>query len=406
VKVPAARESRTASARHAVLLGVLVAGGAAAALWTASRFSGVPFDVGAVLGFALAFFAVGLLTLQLPQGDQVRMTIVVGLVALCLRSAGEVLTAASVAAVLDMMVRVSQDGVRGAVGRLVDHVRSVSVLALLSPWQVLARPLATAATVSETVLILAIAMGLSYAILDVVTIAALQWAAGGRDIREGTLSLIRSLGSVYMVHIAMAAVVLRVYPSLGAWGLAIALLLTLILQNSFNLYLRIRRAYAQTIRALAHAAEMDRPQDIGHAERVADLATAVARESGLSSRELEQVGYAALLHDVGRIGYDAEDAEERYPVRGAEIVEAIPFLEGVAPLIRYYRDPDDDAAPEGAVIVGVCCRYDRLRSCIGAEAALARLETEEQGRRLKAVEALASVVRRRSGLAGLREDLS
>jgi len=248
VKVPAARESRTVSARHALLLGVLVASGAAAALWTASRFSGVPFDVGAVAGFALAFFAIGLLTLQLPQGDQVRMTIVVGLVALCLRSTGEVLTAASVAAVLDMMVRVSQDGVRGAVGRLVDHVRSVSVLALLSPWQVLARPLATAATVSETVLILAIAMGLSYAILDVVTIAALQWAAGGRDIREGTLSLIRSLGSVYMVHIAMAAVVLRVYPSLGAWGLAIALLLTLILQNSFNLYLRIRRAYAQTIR--------------------------------------------------------------------------------------------------------------------------------------------------------------
>jgi putative nucleotidyltransferase with HDIG domain len=210
-----------------------------------------------------------------------------------------------------------------------------------------------------------------------------------------------------MVHITMAAVALRVYPSLGMWGLAIALLLTLILQNSFNLYLRIRRAYAQTITALAHAAEMDRPQDVGHAERVADLAIAVGRESGLSSIDLERVGYGALLHDIGRIGYEGEDADTRHPVRGAEIVEAVPFLEGVAPLIRYHRDSDDDdAAPEGAVIVGVCCRYDSLRSRIGAKAALERLEAEEEGRRLRAARTLASVVSRRSGSLGLTEDPS
>jgi hypothetical protein len=316
------------------------------------------------------------------------------------------LIAASVAGALDVAVRMSQDGVPLAAGRLADLARSVSVLALLSPWQVFVRPLATATTVNETVLLIGVAMGLSYAILDVMTIAAQQWAAGGPGVLEGFFSLVRPLGSVYMVHIAMAAVVLRVYPSLGAWGLAIALLLTLILQNSFNLYLRIRRAYAQTIKALAHAAEMDRPQDVGHAERVADLAIAVGRESGLSSIELEHVGYGAILHDVGRIGYEGEDADFKHPVRGAEIVEAVPFLEGVAPLIRHHRDADDDVVPEGAVIVGVCCRYDRLRSHIGARAALERLEAEEEGRRLRVAKTLASVVSRRSGSLGMSEDPS
>ncbi|MCK8114569.1 HD-GYP domain-containing protein [Anaerosoma tenue] len=385
---------------------MLISCGTAAGLWTASRLSGASFNVAAVAGFTLAFLASRLLTLQLPQGDRIRITLVVGLAALSLRSTGEILTAASVAGALDVMVRASQEDVSVVAGRLADLARSVSVLALLSPWQVLVRPLATADTVSDAILVLGIVMGASYAILDVMTIAAQQWAAGGPGVLEGFISLVRPLGSVYMVHIAMAAVVLRVYPSLGAWGLAIALLLTLILQNSFNLYLRIRRAYAQTIKALAHAAEMDRPQDVGHAERVAELAIAVGRESGLSSTELEHVGYGALLHDVGRIGYDGEDADTTHPVRGAEIVEAVPFLEGVAPLIRHHRDTDDDVVPEGAVIVGVCCRYDRLRSHIGARAALERLEAEEEGRRLRAAKTLASVVSRRSGSLGLSEDPS
>lgn len=403
MKAMADTQGRIGSAGQAAFLAVLVAGAAAASLWTAARLPEASFDVGATAGFTVAFLAARLLTLQLPQGDRVRVTLVVGLVALCLRSTGEVLVAASTAALLDLAVRASQSGGSDVVGRVTDLVRGVSVLALLSPWQLLARPLLAGTPANDIVLVLGMAMGTSYAALDVVTIAAQRWATGGPGILEGAVSLVRPLGSVYMVHIAMAAVVLRVYPALGAWGLAIALLLTLILQNSFNLYLRIRRAYAQTIRALAHAAEMDRPQDVGHAERVAELAIAVGRESRLSSIELEHVGYGALLHDVGRIGCDGEDADTRHPIRGAEIVEAVPFLEGVAPLIRHHRDADDDAVPEGAVIVGVCCRYDRLRSQVGARAALGRLQTEEQGRRLRAATILASVVRRSSGSLGLTE---
>lgn len=394
---------RGAGFRHAAFLAVLVCTGAAAALWTVSRTPIPSFDVGATAGFAVAFLACRLLTLQLPQGDQVRVSLVVGLVALSLRGTGEVLAAASAAALLDVAVRASQSGGPVAISRRTEVVRGVAVLALLSPWQLLVRPFVTEATASDTVLVLGIAMGMSYAILDVVTMAAQQWAAGGPSISDGTLSLMRPLGSVYMVHVAMAAVVLRVYPALGAWGLAIAVLLTLILQNSFNLYLRIRRAYTQTIRALAHAAEMDRPQDVGHAERVAELAIAVGRESGLSSVDLERLGYGALLHDVGRIGYDGEDAATMHPVRGAEIVDAVPFLDGVAPLIRHHREAEDGTTPEGAVIVGVCCRYDRLRSLVGAEAALEQLKAEEHGRRLEAVSALSSVVHRSSGVIGLAE---
>ncbi|MDY0340169.1 MAG: hypothetical protein RBS17_03030 [Coriobacteriia bacterium] len=387
-----------------MFLTLLVSFGATAALWMLGRSAGAALDAGAIGGLALAFLTVRPLTLHLPQGDQVPITLVVGLVGLFLLGTGEVLAAALAAGAIDAVLRMSLEGVDASRDRLVDVVRSVSVLALLTPCQLLVGPDVMSPTAGEVVLIAGMSVGALYALVDICTLAAQQWIAGGAEVFQGVVSLLRSLGSVYMMHIAMAAVALRVYPSLGVWGLLVILLLTLILQNSFNLYLRIRRAYAQTIRALAHAAELDRPQDAGHAERVADLAVGVGRVRGLAGADLERVGYAALLHDVGRIGCDIEDAEGLYRARGAEIVGAVPFLEGVAPLIMHSRDEESSSIPEGAVIVGICCRYDRLRAWIGASAALNQLEAEEDGRYLQAVKSLASIVRHQSGSLGMTED--
>ncbi len=176
--------------------------------------------------------------------------------------------------------------------------------------------------------------GMMYSGLDILTMAVQQRIAGGLPVAQGIATLQRPLATMYLVHLAMAAVAVRLYAESGAWAFPIALLLTLILQNSFNLYLRIRRGYADTIGALAHAAELDRPHDSGHARRVADLAVAVGRRMGLSSRELERIGYAALLHDIGRMGDVGDDMSGVHAHRGAEIVASIPFLEHVAPLIE------------------------------------------------------------------------
>jgi len=274
------------------------------------------------------------------------------------------------------------------------------VIALVAPWQVLLRSdLAVPASV-DSALVLVMTVGTIYAVVDLLTIAMQERIAGGAGIADGIVLLTRPLGSVYMVHIALAAVVIRVYPSLGLWGFAIALLLTLILQNSFGLYLRIRRAYAQTIGALAHAAELDRPDDTGHARRVADLAVSVGREMGISSLDLERIGYAALLHDIGRIGGDRLEQDITHPERGAAIVSDVPFLEGVAPLIAHYRDVEAKDAPMGAMIVGVCCRLDRLSLTQERHVALELLEREESGARCDVVAALRKVLER--GSFGMR----
>ena len=161
----------------------------------------------------------------------------------------------------------------------------------------------------------------------------------------------------------MAAVAIRLYVESGAWAFPIALLLTLILQNSFNLYLRIRRGYSETISALAHAAELDRPHDSGHSRRVADLSIAVGRYIGLSSRDLERIGYAALLHDIGRMGEAGGESAEAHAHRGAEIVASVPFLADVAPLID---QPGSGDAPQP---IGAVRSQDRAAARVDRTAA-------------------------------------
>lgn len=388
-------EPRRSTRRFYLLL--LAAAGAGVAGWVFTHVERPPFDLVYLLGLTLSFVIGRVLSIQLPQGDRVRMTLMVGLVGLLLRGVDELMAALLVACIVDIVYRYLQgegDTVRQSVG---DAIRSMAVLAVMSFVQLYIDPTEMMTLGGDGPLVAVIVTGVIFAALDVLTLAVQQWLSGGAPVAEGIVLLIRPLGSVYMVHIAMAAVAIRVHPSLGSWGLGTALLLTLILQNSFNLYLRIRRGYTQTIEALAHAAELDRPEDAGHARRVADLAVSVGRQMGLSSDELEKVGYAALLHDIGRIGYEQPEADVEHPDRGAEIVSEIPFLEGVGPLIKHHRASQGSDVPEGAMVVGVCCRYDRLRKSQGARPALEVLAADEHGYRRSIVDVLARTVAKDDG---------
>lgn len=367
-----------------VLLGCAVA--AVALSWRPAA----QFDTVLAVELAAAFFATRLLTIRLPQGDDVYVTLVVGLGALSIADMTVVLASFAAACLVEWIARLSNAPRMLARSRALDAVRATAVLGLMAPWQLILRPLVDAATRNDTLIVWVVIAGMTYAGLDILTMAIQQRIAGGLSVMQGVAALQRPLVTMYLVHIAMAAVAVRLYAESGLWAFPIALLLTLILQNSFNLYLRIRRGYADTISALAHAAELDRPHDSGHARRVADLAVAVGRRMGLSSHDLERIGYAALLHDIGRMGELADDTSGVHAQRGAEIVASIPFLAEVAPLID--RPADDGAQPIGAEIVRVCSRYDRLRAEVGASSALETLAEEAGGLKGRVLEILSEVI--------------
>jgi len=381
---------------------VLLVLAAGIALWVGEFGWFSSFDLGLATGLAGAFFVTRLLTIRLPQGDDVYVTLVVGLCALAIADVPVALSASLGAGVVDSLARASHSTRHLTFQRALDTVRATAVLGMMAPWQLLLRPLSVEGQVDDRIVVAVLAAGICYAVVDVVTVAVQQRIAGGLPAFQGISTLLRPLGTMYLVHLAMAAVVVRLYAVGFAWSFPIALLMTLILQNSFNLYLRIRRGYVETIGALARAAELDRPHDEGHARRVADLAVAVGRRMGLASAELERIGYAALLHDIGRMGSARDNDAASRAQRGAEIVASIPFLQDVAPLIAWHETVEGSPdVPIGASIVRLCSHYDRLRSEAGAQGALEQLAREAGGIHGRVLETLDEVVRGRHARVGV-----
>ncbi|TFB08402.1 PAS domain S-box protein [Candidatus Atribacteria bacterium MT.SAG.1] len=76
---------------------------------------------------------------------------------------------------------------------------------------------------------------------------------------------------------------------------------------------RLRQSYQElekmvdnTVNALVKIIELRDPYTSGHQKRVSRLALAIARELGLSEREVKLIKIAALVHDIGKTSIPAE----------------------------------------------------------------------------------------------------
>jgi diguanylate cyclase (GGDEF)-like protein len=145
------------------------------------------------------------------------------------------------------------------------------------------------------------------------------------------------------------------------------------------------RVHAHAIEALA-AALLERDRYTGeHSAVVVELAKTVAGALGLDCVEVERVGYAALLHDVGKVAVPDHvlhkpgplDADEwrlmrEHPATGERILRAIPGLGGVARIVRHEHErfdgggyPDGLAGeniPIGSRIILACDAYHAMTS--------------------------------------------
>lgn len=90
-------------------------------------------------------------------------------------------------------------------------------------------------------------------------------------------------------------------PVLGLLSLPVALFPLAITYVAVGRYAQNRLTYRQTIATLSHITEHGGYTSAGHAERVADLSVRIGRVLGISDRDLRDVEYAALLHDLGQI---------------------------------------------------------------------------------------------------------
>jgi len=152
-----------------------------------------------------------------------------------------------------------------------------------------------------------------------------------------------------------------------------------------QLVTELEGAFLTTVGVLADAVELQDAYTADHANEVADLAAAVGERMGIGGAELDRLRYGALLHDVGKIGIPGEilrkpgplSAEERgrmdeHTAIGARMLERIPFLAPVAPLVRSAHErvdgggyPDGlkgDEIPRAAMIICTCDAFHAMTS--------------------------------------------
>jgi len=155
--------------------------------------------------------------------------------------------------------------------------------------------------------------------------------------------------------------------------------------NNAHLYQKIQDNYFEIIKALAQAIEAKDPYTYGHSERVMKYAVLIAQKLGLQEREKESLRYAAILHDIGKIGVrgivlnnprgltsEEYDEIKKHPLIGEGIIKPIELLQPIRPLIRHHHEwnngkgyPDGlsgENIPLGARILAVADAYDAMKS--------------------------------------------
>jgi len=189
----------------------------------------------------------------------------------------------------------------------------------------------------------------------------------------------------YLAEAPLGFLMAIVYVEVGIFGILLFFLPLLLARRSFELYTKMRKMYIETIRALAAAIDAKDPYTKGHSERVTQTSVSLARELNLSEREIENIEYTALLHDIGKIGIDDSilakkssltsqefDKIKEHTITGAKIIEPVEFLKGSYEAIYHHHERyDGDGYPDGlkekniplsARIIAVADAYDAMGS--------------------------------------------
>jgi putative nucleotidyltransferase with HDIG domain len=147
---------------------------------------------------------------------------------------------------------------------------------------------------------------------------------------------------------------------------------------------RLEESFLQTVISLANAMDARDTYTGDHSQRMAELAFRMGEAMRLPPEETEMLHWAAILHDIGKIGVPDEILNKQgpltkeewvimkeHPVIGAQIVEPVKYLSAVSPLIRSHHEKYDGTGypyglqgediPLGSRILAVVDAYVAIR---------------------------------------------
>ena len=231
-----------------------------------------------------------------------------------------------------------------------------------------------------------LACGAAYFALNSLTVSlAIGLTAGPSPARIWQRTFLHGLVH-HLSFIALGALVAVVYLHAGPWSLLLFGVPFLVARNSFKVYVEIKGDLKEFVRALAELLEEVDPYTRQHSLRVSEYASRLARAMGRPEREVEEIEYAALVHDLGKIGpqnqhilqkpgsltHEEQRTLRGHPATGAAIVARVRALRRAAEIVRYHHERPDghgypygllaEDVPPGARILNVADAFDAMTS--------------------------------------------
>lgn len=150
------------------------------------------------------------------------------------------------------------------------------------------------------------------------------------------------------------------------------------------LHEQLEENFLQTVVSLANAMDARDSYTGDHSQRMGDLATRVSQAMNFSAAEVDTIYWAAVLHDIGKIGIPDKILKKpgpltkkewavikEHPLIGAQIVAPVKYLAAVSPIIRSHHEKvdgsgypdglDGEVIPLGSRIVSVVDAYVAIR---------------------------------------------
>ena len=155
--------------------------------------------------------------------------------------------------------------------------------------------------------------------------------------------------------------------------------------DNIELFNNLQSFYFEMVQTLARAIDAKDAYTYDHADRARKYAKAIAVKMNLPYTIVRNIEYAALMHDIGKIGIadnillKKEKLTEKeikmlrtHPIIGNKILAPVKFLSPVAPMVLYHQEWYDGSGypeglakeeiPLGARIVAVIDAYDAMTS--------------------------------------------
>lgn len=197
----------------------------------------------------------------------------------------------------------------------------------------------------------------------------------------------RTLIPLYAAMGATGGLLGGTYLIVGAEVLPLIVVMILVANFMFRSRAAVRVAHESTIRGFIKALEARDLYARGHTERVAMFCRLVAEDFGLGARRMQNLRWAALVHDVGTLAVprdllrdragltDEEEAQIAVNIKEVhDLLASVEFLDGAMDIVALLdapaaQLPSSEAATD-AQILTVAKRFDQLTNRPGRETSL------------------------------------